>query len=287
VLEVADRRIAEVHPADRVSVLGLVYSYVNPPFLASAYAYILDFVGVETGDFERLDRLLGTGLAMAFENLKSLSGTWFADGHIILGQWVLSRHVQRPVLLLFGSTPDRQDRDQVEDTYEFTAKLADVNIDLVRGMMPAWSSGSDPKSATIVVPSEIGAFVLVVCPPPRDGDRSIKWNLGDYPPPSHRGIIGCVVWKARLTKETWSNKPYKDPTNFFKRAESMSGYEHVVKILLYEINDADEAVIKTEMKDKIGNDVICVNYDQAEPDFRREIFSVLTDGLSRLTRKPQ
>jgi hypothetical protein len=285
VLEVAERRIGEVKPADRLLVLRLVYSYVNPEFLASAYAYILDFVGVEREDFERLDDVLSAGLAVAFDTLKGLAGTWFADGHLVLDQWVLSRHVQRPILLLFGSSAGKQDWDQIEDTYDFTSKLAEVRIDLVRRMMTPWTTEPGPKTATIVVPSEIGAFVLVVCPPPQKGGRSIKWDLDDYPPRTHRSMIGCAVWKARLTKESWFNKPYNAPMEFFRQVERASGYEKVVKILLYEINDAEEATINNEMQERMGEDVVCINYDQAEPDFRREIISALTAGLSHLTHK--
>jgi hypothetical protein len=228
---------------EKVDALRLVYSYVNPPFIASAFAFIVDQIGPSSEALEQLDERQDGELPRTFDVLLRLISGWFAGRFEIAD---IAQGLRKQGKLLFQSTGD-----QAADTRWFAALVTG----LTEKQIEKWPS-----------------FTLML--QGRSGAGSFKLGITAENGPDVR----AVVWITQLKLRRWRN-PYRQMFDSLKEAET-AAKRPISKIVLYRPGDGNLADLEAGLAAE-GLEVALIAIEGTD-DLRKAIINELADGLTQL-----
>jgi hypothetical protein len=302
ILESVVLRFGEMTSDGRTEVLKLLYSYINPPNLASAFGYMLDFIGGARKAYRQYDA--SRALEEQFSVLWRMMAEWLERGKFGMDAWALSRGLQLDVVAVVGSSSPREKR--VSETICGLSDVTGLSVATIRdGLL------EKPGSAvSCMVPHDetmIGAHRLKLHPAPRDADGTMRdWHIADDLG-SNKEDVGCVIWYHFVPSSTLEamRKLFDSAT----RASRWRG--QIAKIVVYnddekqnvfrrlaEFGDEENGMFYVHNFPPIGSELRGLTVEEAERDSTKNretrvaeriklLRSCLVRGLSRIRIQEQ
>jgi hypothetical protein len=236
----------EVDEDIHAELLKLAFSYIDPPHVASVFAFITEFLGPTPRDWANHENEAIGSIGIL---LQRLMRDWFPNNPGALGLWTLARQLQRHYFLAFRQAPEKLvDAIPFITAKRFFALLTGLSQDDIVGM--SGIRRRDDRSAPVlaIVPDDIGrlgATVLSLCDIPSGA------SIVDVCNEDGKRNLAVAVWSSTLNEVPGLlGHELRDIQNFFQevdRAREESPFRDVlprVRIILYhDTNPGDKKKI--------------------------------------------
>jgi hypothetical protein len=266
--------IDEAGEESKVEILKLAFSYIDPPHVASAFAFVTEFLGPVPDDPD---------LAPFFALLQRLMKDWFAQRLGGIGLWTLSRHFQRQYSLVFHQY-DGTDSASVCRASLFFALITGVDEASIKGLAGVRASDSGWAPVLAVIPDEgggCGASVLALSEEVKAG--GLDDTIQNY---------AVAVWSSTLVADPLLKPNEIKPIQAFFAAADQKRRPDVprVRVIMYGPNPdrkklgALETAITEARPGSALYGVKLIQWRSSdETAAKREIMVVLKEGLANPT----